>query len=101
MEEFLTIDEAAQVLKIAPRTLAGWIRAGKIRAVKVGRFWRVPTSAIDEVAKSGTKTPAKEGLSLLDELPENGHGKRLTKALNELKYPEKNKKGTREKEGGA
>lgn len=100
MEEFLTIDEAAHVLKIAPRTLAGWIRAGKIRAVKVGRFWRIPTSAIDEVAKSGTKTPAKGG-SLLDELPENGHGKRLTRALNELKETGKNKKGTREMGGGA
>ena len=54
--EFLyTVPEAAKLLSIAPKTLTDWLRAGKIRGVKVGRSWRIPESAIDDVAKGGTQ----------------------------------------------
>ena len=53
-EKFYTVEEAAEELKISARTLGDWLRAGKIRGVKVGRLWRVPESALDEVAQRGT-----------------------------------------------
>jgi acetyl-CoA synthetase len=54
-ERLYTVPEAAGLLSIAPKTLTDWLRAGKIRGVKIGRAWRVPESAIDEVAQSGTR----------------------------------------------
>lgn len=40
---------------ISPITLGKWLRAGKVRGVKLGRIWRIPESALDEIAKSGTQ----------------------------------------------
>jgi acetyl-CoA synthetase len=54
-EILYTVPEAAKLLSIAPKTLTDWLRAGKIRGVKVGRSWRIPESAIDDIAKSGTQ----------------------------------------------
>ncbi len=41
MSELLTPEEAAAKLKIKPRTLYGWLRAGKIKGVKIGDLWRI------------------------------------------------------------
>ena len=53
-EKMFTPEEAAEVLGVSAYTVGQWLRAGKIRGVKVGRLWRVPESALDEVAQRGT-----------------------------------------------
>lgn len=53
-ERLYTVEEAAEALGISSQTMGKWLRAGKIRGVKVGRLWRVPESALDEVAQRGT-----------------------------------------------
>ena len=54
-EKLYTKEEAAEILSISPVTLGDWLRAGKMRGVKVGRLWRIPESALDEIAQSGTR----------------------------------------------
>ena len=54
-ETLHTVHEAAELLSIAPKTLLDWLRAGKVRGVKLGRSWRVPESAIEELAQKGTR----------------------------------------------
>ncbi len=54
-EKLHTVQEAAELLSIAPKTLLDWLRAGKVRGVKLGRSWRVPESAIEELAQKGTR----------------------------------------------
>ena len=54
-EKLHTVQEAAELLSIAPKTLLDWLRAGKVRGVKLGRGWRVPESAIEELAQKGTR----------------------------------------------
>lgn len=54
-EKLYSIEEAAGVMGISPITLGKWLRAGKVRGVKLGRVWRIPESALDEIAKSGTQ----------------------------------------------
>ena len=56
-EKLYTKEEAADILKISPKTLGDWLRAGKIRGVKVGRLWRIPETALDEVTQEGTRQP--------------------------------------------
>ena len=53
-EKMFTPEEAAEVLGVSAYTVGQWLRAEKIRGVKVGRLWRVPESALDEVAQRGT-----------------------------------------------
>jgi len=39
--EVYTVDEAAAVLKVAPKTIRAWLKNGKLRGVKVGPLWRI------------------------------------------------------------
>jgi len=46
-EKLLTVDEAAEVLRIHPETARKWVRAGRIAgAFKLGRVWRVRLSEL-------------------------------------------------------
>jgi excisionase family DNA binding protein len=38
--ELITIEEAAQYLRVCEKTLYRWLRDGKIRAYRAGRAWR-------------------------------------------------------------
>ncbi len=53
-------EQAAELLEISPLTLTKWLRVGKIRGVKLGRVWRIPESALDEIAQSGTRIAKTE-----------------------------------------
>jgi excisionase family DNA binding protein len=55
-EELLTVDEAAARLKLQPDTVRRMIRAGRLRAQKLGRGWRVPVSALAETLAEAPKT---------------------------------------------
>jgi excisionase family DNA binding protein len=46
VEALLTPQQAAGVLGISPRTLGGWVRAGKISVVKVGRLHKFRPAAL-------------------------------------------------------
>lgn len=39
--EYLTTDEAADILKVSTKTVLRWINAGRLRACKPGRGWRI------------------------------------------------------------
>ncbi len=50
-----TLDEVAGILKVTRRTLYTWISAGKLEAVKIGKYWRVSEQALREFTTKGTK----------------------------------------------
>lgn len=39
--KLLTPDQVAEHLQIKTATVQGWLRNGKLRGVKIGRYWRV------------------------------------------------------------
>jgi excisionase family DNA binding protein len=41
MEDLLTAEEAAKILRISTKTLKDWCRARKLPCIKVGRAWRL------------------------------------------------------------
>jgi len=49
---YLTIKELAAILRVDHKTIRNAIRDGRIEAVRVGRAFRIPTSAIDALAAS-------------------------------------------------
>ncbi|MDI6761994.1 MAG: helix-turn-helix domain-containing protein [Thermodesulfobacteriota bacterium] len=52
-DNVLTTDEAAQYLKISKATLLNHIRQRKIKAIKVGRGWRILQSELYRFLKEG------------------------------------------------
>lgn len=50
--------DVADMLKIHYRTVMEWIHSGKIKAVKIGRTYRITDSEIDRIKHEGIKTTA-------------------------------------------
>ncbi len=56
-EKFLTVNATAERLSLAPYTVRHWLKAGKLRGVKMGsglgrHVWRIPESAIAEFVET-------------------------------------------------
>jgi excisionase family DNA binding protein len=47
---YLTVEEVAQKLRISTRTVRRWAAAGAISALRVGRQWRIPADALEQLA---------------------------------------------------
>ena len=50
-----TLEEIAEILHVTRRTLYTYIKEGKLRAVKVGKSWRVTQKSLDEFLSRGTE----------------------------------------------
>jgi excisionase family DNA binding protein len=49
-----TLDEVADILKVTKRTLYNYVKAGKLPAVKMGKFWRVSEESLQAFISTGT-----------------------------------------------
>lgn len=50
-----TTEEVMGVLKVTKRTLYNYIKAGQLKAFKVGKEWRVTEDALREFTEHGTQ----------------------------------------------
>ena len=57
-EERVTATEAARRLGVDRKTVNRWIHAGRLPAVRVGRTFRVPVSAVEAFAQPVTSEPS-------------------------------------------
>ncbi len=48
MENYLTVEEAAALLRVRPNTLRVWIMRKKIRVTRAGRRVLIPASSLEE-----------------------------------------------------
>lgn len=49
-----TLDEIADILKVTKRTLYNYVKADKLHAVKMGKYWRVPEDSLQAFISTGT-----------------------------------------------
>ena len=49
-----TTDEALEVLKVTRRTLYRYIKAGQIKAIRMGREYRITEDALKDFLERGT-----------------------------------------------
>lgn len=49
-----TLEEVADMLKVTKRTLYNHIKSGKLKAVKMGKYWRVTAESLQELLNGGT-----------------------------------------------
>lgn len=47
-EQFYTIKEVAQNLKVSERTIHNWIKEGQLNSYKVGRLTRISKEQLEE-----------------------------------------------------
>lgn len=52
-ERFLTSVQASQVLGVNPDTMRRYLREGKVRALRLGKDWKIPESALSDLARGG------------------------------------------------
>ena len=65
-EAWLTVEQVAAHLNIAPVTVYRWIDAEKIPCHKVGRQWRFKISEVDEWIRTGGAADFKAAPSSKD-----------------------------------
>lgn len=53
--KFYTLNEVAEGLKVTKRALYNFLDDGSLKAVKVGRVWRVSEENLQEFLSKGTK----------------------------------------------
>ncbi len=55
MEPIYTVEQVAEYLKLTTRTIYTYIHSGKLKAVKVGREYRIKQRDLDEFLTSNNK----------------------------------------------
>ncbi|MDY0345815.1 MAG: helix-turn-helix domain-containing protein [Bacilli bacterium] len=57
MEEFklYTIEEISVILKVTQRTIYNYIKDGQLKAVKIGKYWRIKHNDFQLLIDLGTK----------------------------------------------
>ena len=58
-EEFLTVAEVAELLKLNQQTVRNWIDQGSLPALKVGRRVRIRRSDLERVLEDGAMRSGK------------------------------------------
>ena len=51
-----TLDEVSDIMKVTKRTLYSYIKSGTLRAVKMGKYWRVSEENLQSFISNGTPT---------------------------------------------
>jgi excisionase family DNA binding protein len=47
MEKLYTVEQAAEILQVHPKTVREWLRTKKLKGVLAGRFWRIKKSDLE------------------------------------------------------
>lgn len=53
------LDEVADILKVTRRTVYTYIKTGKLKAAKIGKYWRVTQESLQEFL-AATNTPPSQ-----------------------------------------
>ena len=70
-EEVYTVEQFAERLKLHPKTVLRFIREGRVRAVKLGKSYRILRSDFDAFAGVRPKTrPASARVTAIVDLPD-------------------------------
>jgi excisionase family DNA binding protein len=57
---FLTVAEVAELARVSRMTVYRMVHAGEIPAVRVGRSFRVPQAAVDDMLSGGSWAAERE-----------------------------------------
>ena len=49
------VEEVMNIMHLTKRTVYSYLRSGKLKAVKIGKYWRISQENLEEFIKNGTK----------------------------------------------
>lgn len=58
-----TLDEVAEIVKLSKRTLYAYIKAGVLRASRIGKYWRVTSKNLQDFVNNGTLVESGSNLA--------------------------------------
>lgn len=58
--QFLSVKEVAELLKVGEVTVRHWIRDGSLRAINVGREWRIAPKDLERFLQAHANRPLDE-----------------------------------------
>lgn len=67
-ELYLTTEQVADRLQLHPETIRRQIQSGRLRAIRRGRVYRIPESAIEESSPQRIEAPAGQAQAILRDL---------------------------------
>jgi excisionase family DNA binding protein len=63
--QFFSVKDVAELLKVGQVTVRNWVKSGDLRAVDVGREWRIAPKDLEAFLQRHTNRP-EEGSALSD-----------------------------------
>lgn len=69
-EHLHTVEEAAERLKLHPKTVLRLIRNGKLRATKIGKSYRILRSDLDAFSGTPSEQPSPARVTMVVDVPE-------------------------------
>lgn len=63
-----TLEEVANILKVTRRTIYNYIKNGDLKAVKMGKYWRVSEANLQDFIEHGTKKKGQEKTFITSQL---------------------------------
>lgn len=61
-DQYQTVKEVADRLQVGEATVRGWIKDGELRAIEIGKVWRIADSDLTEFL-SGHETRARHAVA--------------------------------------
>lgn len=60
-DQYQTVKEVADRLKVSEATVRHWIKAGELRAIDIGKGWRIPDGDLEAFLRSHATRPREPG----------------------------------------
>lgn len=74
-ERYQTVREVAELLKVSEATVRRWIRDGELRAIDIGKGWRIGADDLGAFLEEHATRPAGAGAAPAPGGNRNGKGK--------------------------
>ena len=71
-DQYQTVREVAERLQVAEATVRHWIKVGQLRAIDIGKGWRIAHADLAHFLRRHETAPRREGAG------PNGHGSEET-----------------------
>lgn len=60
-DRYQTVQELADRLEVAEATVRQWIKSGELRAIDIGKGWRIADADLERFLKARETAPRKQG----------------------------------------
>ncbi|PKP71307.1 MAG: DNA-binding protein [Alphaproteobacteria bacterium HGW-Alphaproteobacteria-5] len=65
-EQFQTVRDVADMLKVGEATVRRWIKDGELRAIDIGRGWRIDPEDLDDFIQQHANRPHSDGKTVTE-----------------------------------